>query len=69
MLSHEDLQELGLHSDETHLESVKRYSEFTQLHQQLLRSPQLAKQTQGRSVGRLVDLSVIPLWPYSVFFQ
>ena len=54
MLSHEDLQELELPSDETHLESVKRYSEFTQLHQQLLRSPQLAKQTQGWSVGRSV---------------
>ena len=49
MLSLEDLQELGLPSNETHLESVKRYSDFTRLHQQLQKSPELQRHTQGQS--------------------
>ena len=39
MLSSADLQELQVPASETHLESVKRYSDFTKFHQQLLHSP------------------------------
>ena len=39
--------ELGLPSNETHLESVKRYSDFTRLHQQLQKTPDLYRHAQG----------------------
>lgn len=48
MLSPEDLQELRLPSNETHLESVKRYSDFTRLHTQLQKHPALVKHTHGQ---------------------
>ena len=47
MMSPDYLQELGVASEETHLESVKRYSDFTRLHQLLQRTPELLRHTQG----------------------
>ena len=47
MLLPGDLQELGVASDETHLETVKRYSDFTRLHQQLHKSPAMLRLIRG----------------------
>jgi hypothetical protein len=47
MLSPGDLQELGVINEDTHLESVKRYSDFTRLHQQLQKIPELLRHAQG----------------------
>ena len=51
MLLAKDLQELGLPSNETHLESVKRYSDFTRLHVQLQRTPELVKHIEGELIS------------------
>ena len=40
-------QEVGVANEETHLESMKRYSDFTRLHQQLQRTPELLKLIKG----------------------
>ena len=40
MLSDEDLKELGVVESDTHLEGMKRYSEFHKFHSALMASPQ-----------------------------
>ena len=48
---------MGVASEETHLESVKRYSDFTRLHQQLQKNPELLRHAQGLSLSLPPSLS------------
>ena len=59
MLSRESLQRLAVGQEETHLEALKRYSDFLKLHSQLLRSP----------VARAAVKGVCVCWLLAVFLR
>ena len=47
MLSDEELSELSVWESDTHLEAMKRYSEFRTLHTKLLKSSDYARHIKG----------------------
>lgn len=47
MLSEVELKELNVSERDTHLEAMKRYSEFLSLHTKLLKSSDFARHIKG----------------------
>ena len=56
MLLDEDLEELGVLESDTHLEGMKRYSEFSKFHDTLMASP-----LHIYAKGQLFDLNFLKM--------
>lgn len=57
MLTEEELKELNVFDSDSHLEAMKRYSEFRTLHSKLIKSPGLSRHIKGKSAVPLVFMS------------
>ena len=51
MLNKGELNDLKVSESDTHLEGMKRYSEFLSLHNKLLKSPSYARHVKGNGIS------------------